>query len=223
MASDSCVWTIEISIAQEEAIRELFRHNNWELNVVELTSLPDSAIISHLSDTLVDTSDNVRTNSLPIIQFQDQSERPEVTPSVLERTVEVVQEERSNPSVGASNTQNNDTDGYIDNHEGCQFCFCDPCVTTYRPRWLGSGQGPRAGNNLLRKTRYKKYWKLLKDRGAWDHPRYIIKKAAAQGHDQNDYAWLPSVREIMPDCVLKLVRNLYPNLSGIPYMGHRWM
>ena len=30
------------------------------------------------------------------------------------------------------------------------------------------------------------------------------------------------LREITPECVLKLVRGLYPNLSDTPYLGHKW-
>jgi hypothetical protein len=30
-------------------------------------------------------------------------------------------------------------------------------------------------------------------------------------------------REIMPDCVLSVVRGLYPNPPSQPYMGHKWL
>jgi hypothetical protein len=105
----------------------------------------------------------------------------------------------------------------------CQFCFCQPCVTTRRQQWLGQGRPPMAGNNLLRKKKYKNFWTMMTRRGAWTHPRYLHKKAAAQGADENNVAWLPEVRDIMPDCVLNLVRGLYPNEKGIPYMGHKWI
>jgi hypothetical protein len=29
-----------------------------------------------------------------------------------------------------------------------------------------------------------------------------------------------TVREVMPDCVLHQVRQLYPNPKDVPYMGH---
>ena len=33
----------------------------------------------------------------------------------------------------------------------CQHCFLQPGVTTHNQAWLGNGQAPRIGNNLLRK------------------------------------------------------------------------
>jgi hypothetical protein len=100
----------------------------------------------------------------------------------------------------------------------CPYCFLDPCITTYRQRWLGDGQDARAGNNLLRKTIYKKYWKLIGDFGGWNDVRYIDKKQTSMANEAD----VIIQREIMPECVLKLVRGLYPNLDGIPYMGHMW-
>lgn len=223
MDSNSYVWRIEITNTQEAAIRELFRQNNWEVNVVGPTSVEGSTserdILAEVSDKEEQTMGNILRNPMPIRQLQDQLEESPV------RTIDVVQEGPSNSrKIDPNNTDTDESiDKQVEDIGGCPFCFCDPCVTTYRPRWLGSGQRAKAGNNLIRKTRYKKYWKVLKDRGAWQHPSYIIKKAAAQGYGQNDYAWLPSVREIMPDCVLKIVRGLYPNPEGISYMGHRWM
>ena len=31
-----------------------------------------------------------------------------------------------------------------------------------------------------------------------------------------------SVVEVLRDCVLLLVRELYPNPVGVPYLGHKW-
>lgn len=60
--------------------------------------------------------------------------------------------------------------------------------------------------------------------GAWADIRYLRKKAHMQSqHDLEAMdGWLPSQREIMPECVLELVRELYPNLKGVPYMGHKF-
>ena len=30
------------------------------------------------------------------------------------------------------------------------------------------------------------------------------------------------LREIIPECVLNLVRGLYPNPPDTPYLGHKW-
>ena len=65
----------------------------------------------------------------------------------------------------------------------------------------------------------------MTDRGAWKDERYLQKKAQLQGqHNANEdiEGWLPSRHEIMPDCVLQIVRHLYPNPKGVPYMGHRF-
>ena len=65
-------------------------------------------------------------------------------------------------------------------------------------------------------------------RNAWSDERYLHKKQLALQQEvnrQNDeivWAGRVSVREIMPDCVLKFVRNLYPNLPQYTYMGHKW-
>lgn len=107
------------------------------------------------------------------------------------------------------------------NERECMYCFCHPCVTTNRQIWLGNGSPPHARNSAIRKTKYKKFWTMMSVRCAWNHPRYIAKKAEKlnQGDSEN-IVW--TLRELMPECVLSLVRNLYPNPSGRPYMGHKW-
>ncbi len=103
----------------------------------------------------------------------------------------------------------------------CQFCFCSPCVTAVRQAWLGDGQRPGDRNSAIRKTLYKHFWKLLKN--AWRDERYLAKKRLLAGRpDDEETVWIGSVREVMPDCVLSQVRNMYPNLGSRPYMGHKW-
>lgn len=104
----------------------------------------------------------------------------------------------------------------------CPFCFCSPCVTFHRQSWLGSGQPAHGRNSAIRKTKYKKYWSMMERRNAWRHPRYLRKKSAAMQRDDVDETVVQISREIMPDCVLTVVRDLYPNPPGQPYMGHRW-
>ena len=71
-------------------------------------------------------------------------------------------------------------------------------------------------NASVRRNIYFRYWSCLYNLGAWDIPEYIQKTATAgQG-------LVFHKREIMPDCVLKKVRGLYPNPAHIPYMGHKW-
>ena len=46
--------------------------------------------------------------------------------------------------------------------------------------------------------------------GAWRHPLYVHKKETAMCRDHTDGTVVHVLREIMPECVLKLVRGLYP-------------
>ena len=102
----------------------------------------------------------------------------------------------------------------------CPHCFCSPCVTKHRQSWLGNGQKKCKRNANLRKTIYKRFWSMLDRRGAWKHSRYIQKKNRRLAQD-NPINVIPK-REIMPDCVVSLVRDLYPNPDGVPYMDHLW-
>jgi hypothetical protein len=54
--------------------------------------------------------------------------------------------------------------------------------------------------------------------GGWAKAQYIQKKRALGGTDRA----VLHRREIMPDCVLKFCRGLYPNPVGQPYLGHKW-
>ena len=40
--------------------------------------------------------------------------------------------------------------------------------------------------------------------------------------DHADETVVHMLREIMTECVLKLMRGLYPNIPDIPYLGHKW-
>ncbi|KAK3091300.1 hypothetical protein FSP39_018771 [Pinctada imbricata] len=39
--------------------------------------------------------------------------------------------------------------------------------------------------------------------------------------DSERIVW--TLREVMPDCILTVVRELYPNPPGQLYMGHEWI
>jgi len=118
---------------------------------------------------------------------------------------------------------------YIPPGEGdkCKECFCTPCITNEANRqrwWCEENSEPANGNNSLRKACYYKFWTMMYHRGIWSLPDYIVKKEAAlTGARANQNQ--PPVRiqrEIMPKCVLTLVRTWHPNVAGIPYMGHKW-
>lgn len=116
----------------------------------------------------------------------------------------------------------------------CPHCLCGPCVTNDGNRqlwWPERRAGPRESNSGKRKLLYKKFWLMLMRRGAFNDPRYIDRKerALAQDPHYRDYVWVGDShrtiahrRDIMPNCVLQLVREWYPNPPKIPYMGHMW-
>ena len=59
-------------------------------------------------------------------------------------------------------------------------------------------------------------------RDAWKDLRYLAEKLKAlqadPRHRKNEWRR----RDIMPKCVLSLVRTWFPNPDGVPYMGHLW-
>ena len=94
----------------------------------------------------------------------------------------------------------------------CVFCFCSPCVTSVRQQWLQHGQDDHKRNSTIRKNLYRNFWSMLNTCGAWQHPLYVCKKVIAICWDHVDETVVHVLREIMPECVLKLVRGLYSNL-----------
>jgi hypothetical protein len=59
---------------------------------------------------------------------------------------------------------------------------------------------------------------MMANIGGWNTAQYIAKKQLHGGGDNVTY----HKREIMPQCVLDLCRQKYPNPKGQPYMGHKW-
>ena len=64
---------------------------------------------------------------------------------------------------------------------------------------------------------------MLFHRDVWRDERYRERKAQALGlhNGHHRFVWLHK-RDIMPNCVLTLVRDWYPNLPKDAYMGHLW-
>ena len=107
----------------------------------------------------------------------------------------------------------------------CPRCFCKPCCThdDNRQMWWPIVNGlPHRINRATRLKIYKCFWAMLLNRGVWKDERYVVRKSNAMSLDPllRDYVW--HKRDIMPDCVLKLVRTWYPNPEGEPYIGHQW-
>ena len=103
--------------------------------------------------------------------------------------------------------------------------FATPCVTSERHRqlwWEVEPYPPQRFNNTLRKHAYRKFWSMLASRWIWMLPEYVEKKTQALARDPRRSSLVHHKKEIMPECVVQMVRDWYPNPSGIPYMGHLW-
>ena len=112
--------------------------------------------------------------------------------------------------------------------EECPHCLCTPCVTdhqVYLQLWWPDHRPPHNRNSKARKVTYKKFWGLMSNLGLWNDPRYVQRKQLALARDPrcNVYAWVRQVRkrEIMPNCVLKFVRERLPSPNN-QYMDHMW-
>lgn len=101
--------------------------------------------------------------------------------------------------------------------DSCPYCFLSPCITTSNQNapWIGPGQNACVENSGIRKNIYKRFWKCIGNLGGWDLPQYTEKKQRLGGP-------LYHVRQVMPECVLTLARDLYPNPKDMPYMDHKW-
>lgn len=112
-----------------------------------------------------------------------------------------------------------------ESQDECPHCLCRPCITNEQNRqeWWVNQQPAHILNSVSRKGCYKNFWTMLYHRRVWVDPRYKARKCRALGldPDQNRLQWIHQ-RDIMPNCVLDLVRDWLPNPKGIPYMGHRW-
>ena len=103
-----------------------------------------------------------------------------------------------------------------------RLLFCSPCETCVRQQWLGQGQDAHKRNSRIRKNLYRKCRSMINMRGARRYPLHVRKKEMAMCRDHIDGTVVHVHREIMPECVLKLVRGLYPYQPDTPYLGHRW-
>ena len=99
----------------------------------------------------------------------------------------------------------------------CEHCLCRPCITNESNKqlwWEDRNHAPCQRNNMLRKPIYKRFWTMLLHRRVWEDPRYLARKQHAMATNPRAQATAgPSKhrRDIMPECVLKLVRGWYPN------------
>jgi hypothetical protein len=174
-SSDTSVLSLHVTQEQRNTIEALFRHNNWNFDVVDTCGSGDNG-----SESGNDESDLVRPN----VCFE----------------------------------QDSDSDR-------CPHCLCKPCITDERHRqlwWPEQSYTPRRKNSGLRKRLYQKFWTMMYHRGIWAEEEYLQRKAVALGFDPHHNHYVYHKRDIMPACVIKLVRGWYPNPRDIPYMGHMW-
>lgn len=107
----------------------------------------------------------------------------------------------------------------------CPHCLCRPCITNEQNRqlwWEDANHEPSEGNSFLRKDKFKRFWTNLFHRGVWSDPRYLTRKKDALKRDRPRKKYVYHRRDIIPKCVLGLVRQWFPNPSEKPYMGHKW-
>lgn len=193
-------FTIYVNDEQEEAIRIFFNMNDWEL--VTEAAVPDGSNDELSRDNNVSSADSTASS---ISEGLDNNIDSDATTS---RSTE--------PSCSTPNYTN------VRNSERseCPYCLLDPCVTSNRQKWLGRGQTARPSNSGIRKLRYQKFWKLLNKRGAWTKTAYLERKTQLMGNANPAIVW--TYRDMMPECVLQCVKELYPNPVGKPYIGHHW-
>jgi len=83
--------------------------------------------------------------------------------------------------------------------------------------WEDEEQLPHERNSFLRKGNYKRFWTLLFHRKVWEDPRYIERKHTALRSDPRRKKYIYHRRDLMPKCVVQLVRTWLPNPQNKPY------
>ena len=145
--------------------------------------------------------------------------------------------------VGTVNAERADTNAHYeacDNYriaqdpqvDECESCLCRPCITSEGNRQLWWEETPQIAsflNGQRRKGHYKRFWTCLLHRGAWHHHIYVARKNALLSQEvglENIVMVGPGsvshCRDIMPECVLKMVRHWLPNPKCKDYIGHKW-
>lgn len=204
-------WTIMVTEEQKENIRGFFVHFGWDLIEVgedhpNNDSDGEEGQVGELNNQILGAIPLVQdVNPLEAVQEDDPPNPLVVNPLEAEPEAAAPDPVPAIPPIAGA--------------VGCPECYSVPCVLQFPQAWFGIQHPPHARNNAIRKKKYKNFWRMLDQRGAWRDPRYLAKKAQ-RARDDHFTVW--SRREIMPDCVIDFVRGLYPNLPGRPYMGHRW-
>ncbi len=107
----------------------------------------------------------------------------------------------------------------------CPKCLCSPCIISEENRqawWPQVKSEPCPENSNYRKNLYKTFWTMLYARMLCCNDRYLLRKNQALQQQKTGTKFLFSRRDLMPDCVIDLVRFWFPNPNDIPYMNHKW-
>lgn len=242
---------IQFTASQEEIelVTGLFRQQRWPLTEVDLADLPDH--MEQLYTWTMDVNESQRDSVISMVAANvttlfehheaDQGPIPQRRALVLNLSGE--QEEQLRRFMQdqeweadeiiqgeAMPVEDNDDAGdlpqmnqprfIIIQRDGdfaeCQECFAQPCVTNNVNRqewWRAEPAEQSPHNNGARRALYFKFWNMCYNRGLWGEERYVEKKRQMEGANIR--------REIMPDCICRLVRSWYPNPPGVPYMGHK--
>ena len=108
----------------------------------------------------------------------------------------------------------------------CPYCLCRPCITNEQNRqlWWETENHPLSQRNTgMRIEKYKRFWTMMFHREVWKDPRYLAEKTRVLQRDRRfrtNFTW--HRRDIMPKCVLELVRGWFPNPPAVSYLGHLW-
>lgn len=132
-------------------------------------------------------------------------------------------------SVSSETTDDLPQENYSIEHDPespeCPHCLCRPCITNEQNRqmwWESQEHAAHEGNSFLRKEKFKRFWTNLYHRGIWNDPRYLERKRAALRRDRPRKKYVYHRRDLIPKCVLTLVRKWFPNPDVQEYMGHHW-
>ena len=190
--------TLDVSEEQLSTINHLFNHYGWNFNEVNRAE-----------------TDKNWSHSLADDRSHNRNEAASQTASENEHdSSSEINEEFQEYYIPQSSDE-----------EECRFCLCRPCIIHERNKqfwWEQQNVAPSFRNSGLRKEKYKRFWTMMYHRDAWKDPRYLAEKSKALRADprHRKYEW--HRRDIMPKCVLSLVRAWFPNPAGVPYMGHLW-
>ncbi len=209
---------------QTDAMAQLFLEKKWDLE--EITELDNETDPTDIVQS--DTEENDTSEHEDVCETSTDDEDGEYLYAELSES-ESDTEHSDDPETTREEAHEDGVPGFVIEQNlavnKCDQCLCSPCITnpSNTPAWWENNNlMPSRRNNGLRKVAYRKYWTMLYHRQVWINNEYIVRKAAALGLNPAQHDYVYHKRNLMPDCVIKHVRTLYPNLPRKPYMGHRW-